>query len=486
VVCGKAIAVSAVFVVVIQDSDAGPLSPPAGPVQSTMKTLEQIEPRVCINDLPGSATASHTISRAGNYYLRADVNGKVGLDGIEIDYASFPPGSSAEVTIDLNGYSLIGVPGSGNGISAVGSAATSESLRVGNHPNVVTFIGRWSGSGIATTSVENVRISNVAPSENGVDGIHLEESQYTTLVGIDAIGNGDDGIESRSSGLGPRYLICTSTHFIANGGGGGGGSGMELVLAAGTEHYVKITDFGMSRNVGPGMTVNFQDSVVGPADNGKTSLSMENGTVSDNGDDGVRIRVDRRHSVDMHASELVANGNTGDGISIEGDRSLSMDASIDMDDMSAGGNGGSGFSFKDIVARLVRCVTRRNTIDGGHSEFADVELVECSSTDNGNNGNWHFGGSLMISGSTFRANGQAGAGGDGTFVDRCAPIIRESDFSSNDGDGLHVSGHGGAIYLSGSTFDANGGHGMVSDAPVAFSGRVSMRESRASFNGGAG
>jgi len=90
---------------------AGPLNPPAGPVTSTGKTLTEVEPRIAINqtNTPGSANSVFRITQPGSYYLTGNVLGESGKNGILIE--------SADVTVDLNGFALIGAAGSLAGIT---------------------------------------------------------------------------------------------------------------------------------------------------------------------------------------------------------------------------------------------------------------------------------------------------------------------------------------------------------------------------------
>src|ERR1041385_5154066 len=78
----------------------GNLNPPGAPA-ATFKTLSQIEPRIPIEVVPTNITIS------GSYYLVTNLTGIVGTNGITI--------SVDNVTLDLNGFTLIGVPGSSNG-----------------------------------------------------------------------------------------------------------------------------------------------------------------------------------------------------------------------------------------------------------------------------------------------------------------------------------------------------------------------------------
>lgn len=97
---------------------AGPLSPPAGPPSPTMKTLDQIEPRRVLSSLPSSATAQFSITEPGQYYLTEDVSCPSGKSCIEV----VCPG---DVSIDLNGFSLVGAPGALDGISCPGPAGSA-------------------------------------------------------------------------------------------------------------------------------------------------------------------------------------------------------------------------------------------------------------------------------------------------------------------------------------------------------------------------
>ncbi len=87
-------------------SRAGPLDPPAGPVTPTYKTLTEVEPRVAINaaNTPGNSTCIFRITQPGSYYVTGNITGVSGKNGLEI--------GASNVTVDLNGYAVTGVPGS--------------------------------------------------------------------------------------------------------------------------------------------------------------------------------------------------------------------------------------------------------------------------------------------------------------------------------------------------------------------------------------
>ncbi len=133
----------------------GSLTPTGAPAP-TMKTLQQVEPRKPISSLP------YSITNSGSYYLTATVAAVNLSDGITI--------SVSNVTLDLKGFTLKGVPGSGDGI------------RISGSPNNVTLrngiVDGWGG--------------------NGVD---LGSAVGTVVEDIHAFGNGDRGVRGASRSL---------------------------------------------------------------------------------------------------------------------------------------------------------------------------------------------------------------------------------------------------------------------------------------------
>ena len=104
----------------------GSLTPPGAPAP-TMKTLAQIEPRTAIS------SAAVTITQPGSYYLTTNLVGASGQNGITI--------SSGDVTLDLNGFAFLGVPGSVEGIQVSG-LCTNVTVRNGN-------VSGWGSGGVS-------------------------------------------------------------------------------------------------------------------------------------------------------------------------------------------------------------------------------------------------------------------------------------------------------------------------------------------------
>lgn len=127
---------------------AGPLDPPAAP-SSTMKTLDQVEPRHPISTIP------YNIAVSGSYYLSDNLFGTAGQTGITV--------SASDVTIDLDGFTLAGGPGSVNGI------ALTAGTKVVNIRNGT--VRGWGSGGIVAGSAGDSVFESLALINNEQHGI---------------------------------------------------------------------------------------------------------------------------------------------------------------------------------------------------------------------------------------------------------------------------------------------------------------------------
>lgn len=109
---------------------AGPLSPPNGPVEGTMKTLSEVEPRIAVNavNTPGDADSVFRITQPGSYYLTGNVSGSA--SGVEI--------AAVDVTLDLAGYTV-----------STGSASTAHGAVSVDGGNVMVRNGTLRSAGAA-------------------------------------------------------------------------------------------------------------------------------------------------------------------------------------------------------------------------------------------------------------------------------------------------------------------------------------------------
>jgi len=145
----KCIITVAFFVSAISTFAQGPLTPPGAPGPS-MKTLEQLEPRRAISSVPFSITAP------GSYYLITNLTGTAGSVGISI--------TTSDVTLDLNGFALMGVASSLSGIQV---PAGRERISIFNG-----HLRSWGGNGI-TSGANGMRVLNINAETNGGWGISI-------------------------------------------------------------------------------------------------------------------------------------------------------------------------------------------------------------------------------------------------------------------------------------------------------------------------
>ena len=165
--------------------NAGSLAPPAGPVTPTMKTLVQVEPRTDLATLPGDASDLFIISQPGSYYLTTNLVG--------VNYASEIAITANNVTLDLNGFALLGVPNSYDGIY-IPNAQTNITVRNGS-------ISGWGSEGVqsASTSSFNMVFERLNVSASGVIGIG--SAGVCVVRDCNSQNNGANGIDCEGGGI---------------------------------------------------------------------------------------------------------------------------------------------------------------------------------------------------------------------------------------------------------------------------------------------
>ncbi|XVJ59209.1 MAG: hypothetical protein HEQ23_07330 [Tepidisphaera sp.] len=191
---------------------AGPLDPPAGPVASTFKTLGEVEPRVAINaaNTPGDADSLFRITQPGSYYLTDNVTGVSGKVGIEI--------SVENVTIDLSGFTMTGVPGSLGGI--VASPFNRDAITILNGT-----VSNWGGSGIDMRSATSLglgyRVEGVRANYNGQHGFSIGDGAI--LIGCSAQNNTSHGFNFAN-----HATVQNCNAYNNTGSGFEGGFGLTI------------------------------------------------------------------------------------------------------------------------------------------------------------------------------------------------------------------------------------------------------------------
>ncbi|MCC6678119.1 MAG: right-handed parallel beta-helix repeat-containing protein [Phycisphaerales bacterium] len=268
--------VGAITLVVV----AGPLDPPSGPVQPTGRT--QINQQYFITSLP------YTISTQGSYVLTGDLIGVAGQHGIVVN--------ADNVTIDLNGFSIAGVPSSLDGINAVGFR---ENLTVRNG-----LIRDWGGNGMQSNTAQ-CRVENVIAIGNGAQGIDVGGS--SVITGCVAQGNGFDGINSGGGAI----IGCVSD---SNGGTGIDSAGLvaDCVSEGNSGDGINVAGDSLVRGCrvvrnGRGVTTGIGVCVVGcvVSDNDAEGIVAGTGsTVS-----GCNVRVNGADGILVDSGCLVVGNN---------------------------------------------------------------------------------------------------------------------------------------------------------------------------------
>ncbi len=172
-------------------AQAGNLTPPAGPITPTAKPLAEIEPRVAITtaNTPGDADSVFRITQPGSYYLAASVAGVVGKSGVEI--------AASDVMLDLNGFALIGLAGTLDGV--VVSTPGSQNVAIRNGA-----IRAWGGDGVDTVNADNVILEQLLLAANTADGIHAEGNNVIVRNCV-ARSNGANGINLLQPGAAAEF-----------------------------------------------------------------------------------------------------------------------------------------------------------------------------------------------------------------------------------------------------------------------------------------
>jgi len=303
----------------------GSLTPPGAPAP-TMKTLSQVEPRIPISSLP------FNIDTSGSYYVTSNLVGTVNSDGIYI-WAN-------DVTVDLNGFALIGPT---NGVFEYGINGAGST-------NVVIMHGSirgWTRTGLNGVSFTHCRVLDVAASSNGLTGIVTGNSSLVERCSADHNGLTVANQKGISVGSGCTVRDCNIS--------GQDGTGSQGIVANGNSLIQHCVVQNNSANNGTGINPNgvsvIEDCVVVNNQGGtnytgiiSSACRVRNCLVTANSGDGIRA-FGASSILDNNCSNNGDNGiNAGNGGSrIEGNHLMN--------------NGGRGIALSTANS----CVVVRNT-----------------------------------------------------------------------------------------------------------------------------
>jgi parallel beta-helix repeat protein len=294
---------------------AGDLNPPGAPA-STMVDLDDLnagiqglETRIAIDTLPAGGGALHQISVPGAYYLRQDLVGVAGSSGLSVN--------ADDVTIDLNGFHVVGVAGAVHGIN-FGSVITNRfNVEVKNGD-----IRDWPSVGVGLTGAgfaQGNRLLNVHVEGCGSTGAQLG----IAAVVRDCVFRSNGGAGLNANGAIENCVAESNAIGIA-----GGGSIRGCSVATNTSSGMQIFS-GSVENCR-----SFSNGGVGII--GSNSVRIVDCLSHQNGGDGIQI------GGDCYVSGCQANFNgtssvgagvhaTGTDNRIEGNNVATNDAGIDCD-----------------------------------------------------------------------------------------------------------------------------------------------------------
>jgi parallel beta-helix repeat protein len=304
---------------------------PSGTPAPTMKSLNQIEARTPVDaaHTPGDGGDLFVISQPGSYYLTGNIIGVVFTGGILI--------ATNDVTLDLNGFSVIGAPSGGMGIRA--SAVQNIGIRNG-------AVRNWSGPGIDCSKTTNCTIENIR-AYNNADGIRLGASSSIAHCVVSANANGI-----------VCAVACTVSECSAYNNNGSG-----FVLGA----YNNISKCSSVSNLNTGIAAYFDGQnisgciVVGNQYYGiitYDSAVISGCTTFSNKISGISVNDNST------ISGCTSSGNNGDGIQFNRDCFITGN--------NACHNTGDGFYVYDQINRIDGNMASEN---GGHGIVWVNDLV---------------------------------------------------------------------------------------------------------------
>ena len=399
----------------------GSLTPPGAPA-TTMKTLEQIEPRIDVMTLAGDASTEIIISSPGSYYL-TDNLAVTKTFGIMINVSG--------VTLDLNGFVISGTGGGHLFGIDIKEGVGGVTVRNG------TVIGYFSrGINCRTPYGHGYLFEKLDVSDCGTGMLAGESARILDCRVHDS--DGGDGIWAAA---GASISGCT----VRNNGGHG----------IFTEDGSRISDCAVQTNGLKGIKVLNNCVISGCA-------------VQDNQDGGIQA------GSNTSISDCTANNNQGTGI-ISGNNSSIRGCTV-MDSQGSGITAGHSSSIRGCSARnntgsagikvgnggvVTDCTAEGNIGSYGIQGGGSCSIKNCSAYVNKGTGSISYGifasnGSTILecatylnstTGSTFTSDRGIGIGV------ASSAIVKNCSSYANYGDGIKVSGD---CLVEGNTCDGNG------------------------------
>ncbi|NUP89416.1 MAG: right-handed parallel beta-helix repeat-containing protein [Candidatus Sumerlaeia bacterium] len=397
--------------------------------------------------------------------LTGDLTGVAGSDGIDIH--------SRDVSIDLAGHALIGVPGAGAGIihAPNGSGITVENLVIRNGS-----LRDWPGGGIAMPSTDGVRVEGVAVDGSGQEGIDLGARAHVRSCTV--TGSAQTGIATGESAI---VADCTAEGNQLHGIDVDDGSTVERCTARlnvevgirGGSHVTVRGCTGESNrldNLAPGG----DPRPAGTLNNGYGILVGEGGAIADCTaalNDVAGIRADTGSSILNCTSRLndglgfqaVASTLSGNSARENQSAGFFLFAGCTVNDSVASGNGNAGFAVVSGDVQFTGCTSHFNGgtgFDLGSGSHIRDSLASTNAGD-GIVG----GGNCRVIANHCEGNGNGASAGVGIRITGRESTIDGNTVTAND-SGIVVSNTDNLIVRNTSTNHTGGNYGIAAGNDV--------------------
>ncbi|HTD85489.1 MAG TPA: right-handed parallel beta-helix repeat-containing protein [Candidatus Binatia bacterium] len=385
----------------------GNLTPP-GPPAPIMKTLEQLEPRTPIADVP------YVISRPGSYYLTHDLTNAGNENAITI--------TAGNVSLDLSGFNLSSTEGNASGISVLAEGGANVKIHNGSIRNFgkhgitaanltgailrdIRVIQNGSGTLLGAGAIveQCTAISNLNYGVNAGPGAHIRASV--------AVADGSFGF---SAGDGSTFVDCVSSLSIE------GFTVRNSSLANCSSYTNSFRGFNASQGSQFVNCVATANGVIGFSGNGEISISKC--TARGNGDCGVALfKVFGHETTSMiRDSVMVNNVNYG----------LLAQARVSVFNSAADFNRVGGMQLQE-TGSAIGCTAVSNKFFG-ISVAAGSLVQDCTTTRNGSSGILAEAGT-RVSGCNAFSNGL-----DGMNL-RAGSTVTHCTARGNGDDGIEVT-----------------------------------------------
>lgn len=315
----------------------GPLAPP-GPPAPVMKTLDQVEPRTPITNLP------YEILSPGSYYLTGNLTSTGHGIVVRADGAS----------VDLMGFTL-----TGSGASSFRGVLVEKT---GLDPIRDVSVRNGSlerfGTGLYASRSWGGRYESLNLRSNVNDGVLVQYGEGNTIEGVSSHGNGQHGVYVYGLGASCNGHLLRDAVVIGNVAdgirlfgdfgeasanrilgafvSGNGGSGIAVVGGSGAADDNVIEDAMIVSNMVNGITVSVGS---GSADGNE----IRRGAVSGQGGYGIAFQVaeGRADGNVVEACNLRSNGDSAMEVAVDGGRA----SGNRFTDNRITGNNGHGIRF---------------------------------------------------------------------------------------------------------------------------------------------